>query len=122
MTQYNFDLAGNRPEVTSTVSNFRLSRYDDWNTIIQFQDFQEDEAWLTKKFAESMGSSQVATTSTSLIKVVTRVIATLRWFARRLPSSKDIDLTPFVERILQDVGFNLPVTTHRVDKGSQKLE
>lgn len=94
-----------------TLGPIKLVRYDDWDTIIQFPDFQEDEAFLRLKFSKSIGNELVLNQNTAILKVVCRTIAILRWFARRLPDTKDIDLTPFLANILGDVGLELPLTT-----------
>lgn len=81
-----------------------------WSSICQLPDFIEDETWLRTKFSKSIANETMMNQDTALLRAIVRLVAISRWFTKHLPDTKDIDLTPFIESTVKEVGLKLPLT------------
>lgn len=82
----------------------------DWDAIVQTQEYQDDYSLLKNLLTAGIATSLFISQDDVFVGVMAHLIALLRYHIRHLPEVTDIDLSPFLPYIQQEVGIELPLT------------
>src|ERR1700733_690409 len=80
----------------------------DYRTIAQSDEYQEDFTTLVELIVDGIAFEHMVHDKTPWVYVLAHIGAFQRYFIRHLPDLHDIDETPFIDLIQQEVGFDLP--------------
>jgi hypothetical protein len=90
-----------QPLVTTTM---------DWDAIATTDEYIADLDTLTNLLMNAVGNNYLAHHAQVFIKIIAHLAAIHRYYVRHFGEIKDLDLTPFLSHIQDEVGFALPLT------------
>lgn len=81
-----------------------------WNDIITSDQYTADLAMLTKIAVDGLGIEEYIAADNPFVFVIANLVAIQRYFIRNQVQVVDIDTTPFLNLIQQEIGFDLPLS------------
>lgn len=84
----------------------------DWTTIQASDEYQSDLTLLKDLVVNALGIEDIVDQANPFVYMCANLVATHRYFVRHLPEVKDLDLTPFLNYMQKEIGFDLPLTSN----------
>lgn len=81
-----------------------------WADILELDSVQDDIDTITTLVVNSIGMDTIVDDTNVFVNVIAMLIAVQRYFIKNLPSVKDLDMTPFLTYLAEEVGLDLPFT------------
>jgi hypothetical protein len=82
-----------------------------WTDIQQTQEYQDDFERIGMIAQKAIAIEDEIDTTSPFLFILSHLVTILRYHTNHMPDLKDLDLTPFLSLIQNEVGLGLPLTT-----------
>jgi len=81
-----------------------------WSLIAQDPSYIADYVFAQRLFTNSFGNSQIISLDSPFIQVLCHLTCLSRYYIKHINDQVDIDETLFITQLLQETGFDIPLS------------